>query len=118
MLPIYFVRGNLQRVRASAVFASYLPMPNEAGLDVHLTLDLGGQVRFGPDVEWADTINYDVDPCRAESSYAAIREYWPGLPDGAPKPAYAGIRPKLSGPGEPSAEFLIQGTAAHGCAGS
>ena len=70
MLPIYFVRGNLQRVRASAVFASYLPMPNEAGLDVHLTLDLGGQVRFGPDVEWVDTINYDVDPCRAESFYA------------------------------------------------
>ncbi|EIM94477.1 FAD dependent oxidoreductase [Paraburkholderia hospita] len=72
-----------------------------------MTLDLGGQVRFGPDVEWVDTINYDVDPRRTESFYAAIREYWPGLTDGALQPAYAGIRPKLSGPGEPAADFLI-----------
>ena len=92
-------------------------MPNEAGLGVHLTLDLGGQARFGPDVEWVDTINYDVDPRRADSFYSAIREYWPALPDDALQPAYAGIRPKLSGPGEPAADFVIQGPAAHGVRG-
>jgi L-2-hydroxyglutarate oxidase LhgO len=84
---------------------------------VHLTLDLGGQVRFGPDVEWVDSIGYDVDPSRANSFYAAIREYWPGLPDDVLQPAYAGIRPKLSGPGEPAADFVIQGPAAHGVRG-
>jgi L-2-hydroxyglutarate oxidase LhgO len=92
-------------------------MPNDAGLGVHLTIDLGGQARFGPDVEWVDTIGYDVDPRRADSFYAAIREYWPALPDGALQPAYAGIRPKLSGPGEPAADFVIQGSAAHGVRG-
>ncbi len=92
-------------------------MPNEAGLGVHLTIDLGGQARFGPDVEWVDAINYDVDPQRAESFYAAIRAYWPALPDSALQPAYAGIRPKLSGPGEPAADFVIQGPAAHGVRG-
>ncbi|MBB5400318.1 NAD(P)/FAD-dependent oxidoreductase [Paraburkholderia youngii] len=116
--PLYFARGNYFSISGRAPFSRLIyPMPNEAGLGVHLTLDLGGQARFGPDVEWVDAINYDVDPRRAESFYAAIRAYWPALPDNALQPAYAGIRPKLSGPGEPAADFVIQGPAAHGVRG-
>lgn len=92
------------------------PVPVDGGLGVHLTLDLGGQARFGPDVEWIDRIDYTVDPHRADGFYAEIREYWPALPDHALQPAYAGIRPKLSGPGEPAADFVIEGPAAHRCA--
>jgi L-2-hydroxyglutarate oxidase LhgO len=116
--PLYLARGNYFSVSGRTPFSRLIyPMPNEAGLGVHLTLDLGGQARFGPDVEWVDTINYDVDPRRADAFYAAIREYWPELPDDALQPAYAGIRPKLSGPGEPAADFVIQGPAAHGVRG-
>ncbi|SIT35202.1 FAD dependent oxidoreductase [Paraburkholderia ribeironis] len=116
--PLYLARGNYFSISGRAPFSRLIyPMPNEAGLGVHLTLDLGGQARFGPDVEWVDSINYDVDPRRAESFYEAIRAYWPALPDGALQPAYAGIRPKLSGPGEPAADFVIQGPAAHGVRG-
>ena len=116
--PLYFAKGSYFSVSGRTPFSRLIyPMPNEAGLGVHLTLDLGGQARFGPDVEWVDAINYDVDPRRAESFYAAIREYWPALPDDALQPAYAGIRPKLSGPGEPAADFVIQGPAAHGVRG-
>lgn len=116
--PLYFARGNYFGTSGRAPFTRLIyPMPNEAGLGVHLTIDLGGQARFGPDVEWIDTINYDVDPRRADAFYAAIREYWPALPDDALQPAYAGIRPKLSGPGEPAADFVIQGPAAHGVRG-
>jgi L-2-hydroxyglutarate oxidase LhgO len=116
--PLYLARGNYFSISGRAPFSRLIyPMPNEAGLGVHLTIDLGGQTRFGPDVEWVDAINYDVDPRRAESFYAAIRAYWPALPDNALQPAYAGIRPKLSGPGEPAADFLIQGPAAHGVRG-
>ena len=92
-------------------------MPEQAGLGVHLTLDLGGQARFGPDVEWVDEPGYAVDIGRAEGFYAAIRRYWPGLPDGALLPGYAGIRPKISGPGEAAADFRIDGPRAHGVAG-
>ncbi|AXF13100.1 NAD(P)/FAD-dependent oxidoreductase [Paraburkholderia caledonica] len=116
--PLYLARGNYFGISGRAPFSRLIyPMPNEAGLGVHLTIDLGGQARFGPDVEWVDAINYDVDPRRAESFYAAIRAYWPALPDNALQPAYAGIRPKLSGPGEPAADFVIQGSAAHGVRG-
>jgi L-2-hydroxyglutarate oxidase LhgO len=116
--PLYLARGNYFSISGRAPFSRLIyPMPNEAGLGVHLTIDLGGQARFGPDVEWVDAINYDVDPRRAESFYAAIRAYWPALPDDALQPAYAGIRPKLSGPGEPAADFVIQGPAAHGVRG-
>lgn len=116
--PLYLARGNYFSVSGRAPFSRLIyPMPNEAGLGVHLTIDLGGQARFGPDVEWVDAIGYDVDPRRADSFYAAIRAYWPALPDGALQPAYAGIRPKLSGPGEPAADFVIQGPAAHGVRG-
>jgi L-2-hydroxyglutarate oxidase LhgO len=116
--PLYLARGNYFSVSGRTPFSRLIyPMPNEAGLGVHLTIDLGGQARFGPDVEWVDAIGYDVDPRRADSFYAAIRAYWPALPDGALQPAYAGIRPKLSGPGEPAADFVIQGPAAHGVRG-
>ena len=84
------------------------PIPEPGGLGIHATMDLGGQVRFGPDVHWVDRVDYSVDEGLAERFYTAIRHYWPALPDGALQPAYAGVRPKLSGPGEPPADFLIQ----------
>ncbi len=93
------------------------PVPEGAGLGVHLTLDLAGAARFGPDVEWVDQLDYRVDPGRADGFYREIRRYWPGLPDGALAPAYAGIRPKLHGPGEPAADFLVHGPEQHGVAG-
>jgi len=81
---------------------------------VHLTLDLAGQGRFGPDTQWVGHIDYRVDPARAERFYAAIRTYWPALPDGALQPGYTGIRPKISPPEAPAADFLISGPADHG----
>jgi L-2-hydroxyglutarate oxidase LhgO len=88
---------------------------------VHVTLDLAGQARFGPDVEWIERIggsdDYAVDPRRAERFYAAIRRYWPGLPDGALAPGYSGIRPKTAGPKEPAPDFQIQGPRRHGVPG-
>jgi L-2-hydroxyglutarate oxidase LhgO len=83
------------------------PVPEQGGLGIHLTFDLGGQVRFGPDVEWVEDINYAVDPGRGRKFYAAIRRYWPDLPDGVLGPAYAGIRPKTAANG--SSDFVIQG---------
>jgi L-2-hydroxyglutarate oxidase LhgO len=82
-----------------------------------VTLDLAGRMRFGPDVEWIDAEIYDVNPHRADSFYASIRRYWPSLPDGALVPDYAGIRPKLTGPGEKAADFMIDGPAEHGLPG-
>jgi L-2-hydroxyglutarate oxidase LhgO len=93
------------------------PVPEPGGLGVHLTLDLAGEVRFGPDVEWVTEIDYGVDPRRADSFYGAIRRYWPALPDGALLPAYAGIRPKIAGPGMPAADFVIEGPREHGVPG-
>ena len=93
------------------------PMPEPGGLGVHLTLDLGGQARFGPDVQWVEHEEYDVDPARAAGFYAAIRRYWPALRDGALVPAYAGIRPKISGPHEPAADFVLSTPAVHGVPG-
>jgi L-2-hydroxyglutarate oxidase LhgO len=93
------------------------PMPGDGGLGVHLTLDLGGAARFGPDVEWIDQIDFNVDPRRAGLFYPSIRTYWPQLPDGALRPAYAGIRPKLSGPGEAARDFVIDDRAGHGLPG-
>lgn len=95
------------------------PAPVDGGLGVHLTLDLAGAMRFGPDVEWLDEtdpnrVDYNVDIRRADGFYEAIRRYWPGLPDGALSPAYSGCRPKLSGPGEPAADFLIDDETRHG----
>jgi L-2-hydroxyglutarate oxidase LhgO len=93
------------------------PMPSNAGLGVHLTLDMQGQARFGPDTQWIDEIDYQVDPKRGESFYSAIREYFPELADDTLEAAYSGIRPKISGPGEDAADFVIQGPATHGVKG-
>jgi L-2-hydroxyglutarate oxidase LhgO len=116
--PLYFAKGNYFALAGRSPFSRLIyPMPEAAGLGVHLTLDLGGQARFGPDVEWVERPNYDVDPRRGDAFYAEIRTYWPGLRDGALEPAYAGIRPKLQAPGEPAADFRIDGPEAHGIAG-
>ena len=93
------------------------PTPVDGGLGVHVTLDLAGRMRFGPEVEWIDHLNYEVDPSRAQSFYARIRTYWPGLPEGSLVPDYAGVRPKLTGQGEPAADFMIEGPAQHGMRG-
>jgi L-2-hydroxyglutarate oxidase LhgO len=93
------------------------PMPDDASLGVHATLDLGGALRFGPDVEWTRTLDYAVSPARAAAFYASIREYWPGLPDGALQPAFAGIRPKLAGPDQPPSDFRILDSRVHGLPG-
>lgn len=91
------------------------PVPEIGGLGVHLTLDLAGQARFGPDVEWVETIDYEVDARRGEKFYAAIRRYWPDLPDGALLPAYSGVRPKVAGPAAGGGgDFIIQGPAITG----
>jgi len=111
-------RGCYFALAGRAPFARLIyPVPADGGLGVHLTLDLAGQARFGPDVEWIDGIDYRVDPRRAQAFYPEIRAYWPALPDGALQPAYAGIRPKLSGPGEPARDFVIDGPGVHGVAG-
>ncbi|CAO3353824.1 NAD(P)/FAD-dependent oxidoreductase [Azospirillum melinis] len=121
--PRVLAKGNYYALAAGRSPFSRLvyPVPVEGGLGVHLTLDLAGQARFGPDVEWLGDVNggidYAVDPARADSFYGAVRAYWPGLPDKALVPAYSGVRPKLSGPGQPQADFLIQGPGTHGVAG-
>jgi L-2-hydroxyglutarate oxidase LhgO len=108
-------KGNYFGFAGRPVFSRLIyPTPIDGGLGVHVTLDLAGRMRFGPDVEWIKEENYAVDPRRAESFYARIRTYWPGLPDGALVPDYAGIRPKLQGPGEGQADFLVTGPADHG----
>ncbi|MGH6990549.1 MAG: NAD(P)/FAD-dependent oxidoreductase, partial [Stellaceae bacterium] len=114
----YYCRGVYFTLAGRAPFRRLIyPVPEHAGLGVHLTLDLGGQAKFGPDTEWIDGIDYTVDPRRGDKFYAAIRRYWPGLPDGALQPGYAGIRPKIAGPAEPAADFVVQGPEAHGILG-
>ena len=113
-----YAKGNYYSLNKKNPFKRLIyPVPEPGGLGVHVTLDLAGQARFGPDVEWVESIDYKVDPERAERFYAAIRRYWPGLPDGALLPAYSGVRPKTAAPGEPAADFEIQGPAAHGIPG-
>ena len=114
----YYCKGSYYSLPGRAPFRHLIyPVPEKAGLGVHLTLDLGGQARFGPDTQWVEEEEYDVDIRRADVFYAAIRRYWPDLPDGALSPGYAGIRPKISGPTEPNADFLVSGPAAHGIGG-
>ncbi len=116
--PEFYAKGNYYSLLGRSPFSRLVyPVPEPGGLGVHVTIDLGGQARFGPDVEWIDRIDYDVDPRRADRFYAAIRRYWPALPDGALAPGYAGIRPKISGPKDPAPDFVVQGPADHGVAG-
>jgi len=116
--PLHLAKGNYFSLSGRSPFSRLIyPMPTPGGLGVHLTLDLAGQAKFGPDVEWVDAIDYDVDPRRAPSFYAAIRTYWPGLPDGALQPGYAGVRPKIARPGGSTTDFLLQTEKDHGVAG-
>jgi L-2-hydroxyglutarate oxidase LhgO len=111
----YFARGHYFSLSGRAPFQRLIyPIPEHGGLGVHLTLDLAGQARFGPDVEWVEEVDYDVDIARAQRFYGAIRRFWPQLQDGQLVPAYAGIRPKITGPGEPPADFRIDGREHHG----
>lgn len=119
----WFAKGSYFTLSGRAPFKHLIypaPEPDKhlAGLGVHLTLDLGGQAKFGPDVQWVDAADdLQVDPARGEDFYAEVRRYWPGLPDGALQPGYAGMRPKISGPHEPAADFMIQGAEVHGVPG-
>jgi L-2-hydroxyglutarate oxidase LhgO len=114
----YFAKGHYFTLSARAPFRHLIyPLPEPGGLGIHLTLDLGGQARFGPDVEWVESPSYEVSPQRAAKFDAAIRAYWPGLPAGALAPAYAGERPKISGPHEPPADFRIDDARTHGVPG-
>tara|TARA_B100001123_G_scaffold3777_1_gene5066 strand:- start:946 stop:2046 length:1101 start_codon:yes stop_codon:yes gene_type:complete len=114
----YYCKGNYYTMTGRPPFTRPIyPVPEKAGLGVHVTVDLGGQVRFGPDVEWVDHIDYDVDPLRADKFYSAVRKYYPDLPDGSIQPGYSGIRPKIQAPGEPARDFVIQGPKEHGVPG-
>ncbi len=111
----YFAKGNYFTLAGHSPFARLVyPIPEPGGLGVHLTLDLAGRARFGPDVQWIEEPDYTVDPRRADKFYVAIRTYWPGLADGALQPAYAGVRPKISAPNAPAADFRIEGPEVHG----
>lgn len=119
----WFAKGSYFTLSGRAPFTHLIypaPEPDKhlAGLGVHLTLDLGGQAKFGPDVQWVDRVDdLQVDPARGDAFYAEVRRYWPALPDGALQPGYAGMRPKISGPHEPAADFVIQGPRVHGVPG-
>jgi L-2-hydroxyglutarate oxidase LhgO len=115
---LVLAKGNYFSVPGRPAFSRLVyPVPIPGGLGVHVTLDLAGRMRFGPDVEWIDAENYDVDPARAAAFYRRIRDYWPALPEGSLKPDYAGIRPKVTGAGEPAADFIIDAPKDHGLAG-
>src|SRR4051812_18869598 len=112
---LVLAKGNYFGFAGKPAFSHLIyPAPVEGGLGTHVTLDMAGRMRFGPDVEWLESESYTVDPERAESFYASVRTYFPGLPDNSLVPDYCGIRPKLTGKGEPAADFLIDGPAAHG----
>lgn len=116
--PLHYCKGSYFSLASGAPFSRLIyPVPKSASLGVHVTVDMGGQVKFGPDQEWVERIDYDVDIARSESFYEAIRRYWPALRDGALQPAYAGMRPKIQAPDEPAADFLLSGPESHGHAG-
>ncbi|QGW82144.1 NAD(P)/FAD-dependent oxidoreductase [Variovorax paradoxus] len=115
----YFAKGNYFTLSGRAPFTRLIyPVPEPGGLGVHLTLDLGGQAKFGPDVQWVESAeDLVVDPARGDGFYAEVRKYWPALPDGGLIPGYAGMRPKISGPDEPARDFMIEGPESHGVRG-
>ncbi len=116
--PLHLAKGNYFLLSGKAPFGHLIyPVPGASSLGIHYTRDLSGQGRFGPDVEWVEEIDYTVDSGRADGFYDAIRRYWPGLKDGALRPGYSGIRPKIQIPGQAPADFVIQGPAAHGVEG-
>jgi L-2-hydroxyglutarate oxidase LhgO len=114
----YYARGNYFRLNARSPFRHLIyPLPEPGGAGIHLTLDLAGEARFGPDVEWIETPDYEVSPARAARFETVVRAYWPGLPAGALQPAYAGVRPKIVAAGEPEADFRIDDENVHGVPG-
>jgi L-2-hydroxyglutarate oxidase LhgO len=116
--PLHLAKGSYFTLARRSPFTRLIyPLPEPGGLGIHLTLDLGGAARFGPDVEWVEEFDYSVDPGRAATFYAAIRRYWPGLGDGELVPDYAGIRPKIAGPGGAPGDFVISTAADHGVVG-
>jgi L-2-hydroxyglutarate oxidase LhgO len=120
LLPqAHYAKGNYFTLAGKAPFSRLIyPVPEKAGLGVHLTLDLGGQAKFGPDVQWVeDPADLQVDPRRGDAFYAEVRKYWPALADGALQAGYAGMRPKINAPHEAAADFMIQGPAEHGVPG-
>ena len=120
MLPkAYYAKGNYFSLAGRSPFSRLIyPVPESAGLGVHLTLDMAGQAKFGPDVQWVDAPdNLNVEPNRGDAFYTEVRKYWPHLQDGALVPAYAGIRPKINSANEPAADFCIMGPAKHGVQG-
>ncbi len=115
---IYFAKGSYFRLNHRAPFSQLIyPVPIQGGLGVHLTLDMGGAARFGPDAVWVDEIDYTVSDNQAEKFYESVRRYWPNLPDNSLEPDYSGIRPKLVQQGEPDADFEIWAEDQHGLAG-
>ena len=122
-LLMHWVKGSYFVASGRAAFARLIyPMHNQATQGLHLAIDLGGRTRLGPDAEWlpdgaAPPFDYEVDPVRAVHFYREVRRYWPGLKDGALSPDYSGVRPKIVGKGEPSADFVIDGPETHGVSG-
>jgi L-2-hydroxyglutarate oxidase LhgO len=114
----YFAKGSYFTLAGRSPFERLVyPVPEPGGLGVHLTLDLAGRARFGPDVQWVEQCEYQVEPQRAKAFYTAIRKYWPDLADGALQAGYAGIRPKIAGPGQAAADFRVDGPQMHGAPG-
>lgn len=116
---VYFAKGNYFSLTGARAPFSHLiyPVPVKGGLGTHLTFDLAGQARFGPDVEWVSDLSFQVDATRVDPFYDAVRRYWPELPDNSLVPAYAGIRPKVAAPDAPDQDFIIAGPASHGVSG-
>jgi L-2-hydroxyglutarate oxidase LhgO len=114
----HYCKGTYFSVAGRVPFARLIyPVPERDGLGVHLTLDMAGAGRFGPDTEWIADVDYGLDPRRGDGFYAAIRRYWPDLKDGALSPSYTGVRPKLHPEGGPATDFAIEGPEVHGLPG-
>lgn len=115
---LHVAKGNYFTYEGKTPFRRLIyPLPERGGLGIHLTLDLAGGARFGPDVEWVEIPDYSVDPARASAFAQSIRRYWPDVAAERLIPGYAGLRPKITGPGEAAADFRIEGPEAHGLAG-